>query len=62
MEDLQFELDMIKKVLDASKEYDLQTEVMHSILSFMKEDNSLSITEATQKGIMYFKHLITIEE
>ena len=62
MEDLSRELQAIERMLTISGKFNLQAEIVHSILSSLKQFPSLTIEEAIEHGMMYFKHLITIEE
>lgn len=44
------ELSLISNILKTAAEYKLESEVIYSALKFIKEDSSLSIKEAVERG------------
>ena len=61
MENIELELKSIERMLNITGKFDLQVPVIHSIISSMKEHPELTIEEAIESGMMYFKHIIAIE-
>lgn len=61
MEDLSRELQAIERMLSITGKFNLQTEVIHATLCVMKDNPSMSIEEAVEKSMLFFKNLIVIE-
>lgn len=61
MENIEQELSAIERMLSITRKFNLQTEVIHATLCVMKDNPSMSIEEAVEKGMLFFKNLIVIE-
>ena len=60
METIEKELKDVERMLNITGKFSLQTEVVHNTLNVIKNNPSLSLSEAIEQGLMFFKNLITI--